>query len=361
MSSISDSSILVVGAGVIGLTTAIRLAEAGHDVAVVAQETPRSIFLDDSARQKGTYTSSGSGGLWMPFLLEGEKIEKWATTTYQEYEKRGEDVGITFHEGFFLCAKENPELPWYTELTNLKVKTNEDDERIPKEYTAALNFKAPVVNTAIYLLHLQDCAESLGVSITLTKELKDEDDEDDDEHLWDMECIRTYTGPETIVVVCTGVGSSLICPTEKLIPGRGITVRIRKPGDKDYFITESPLDGIVGSYDEGLLAYCIPKGKDLYTLGGTFFKGDWKEYALEEEVEGVIQRACKILQVDEKEVVVDTTWTGLRPITESGQAKVEIVEDQIIANFGHGGSGLTVCWGCAEEVCDIVKEMKAEK
>lgn len=260
MSAATDSSILVVGAGIIGLTTAIRLAEAGHDVAVVAQETPKSMFssgANDVTVPKGTYTSSGSGGLWMPFLLEGDKIEKWATATFQEYEKEGPEQGITFHEGFFLCATTTPELPWYTDLTNLKIKTHEDDVRIPKEYIAAMNFKAPVVNTSIYLLHLQGYAESLGVTITLTKDLRDEDDDEDDEHLWDMECIRTYTAPDTIFIVCAGVGSSLICPSETLIPGRGITVRIKKPQDKNYFITESPLDGFISKHDQGLLAYAV--------------------------------------------------------------------------------------------------------
>lgn len=64
--------------------------------------------------------------------------------------------------------------------------------------------------------------------------------------------------------------------------------------------------------------------------------------------------------MNEKEVVINASWTGLRPMTESGKAKVGIMEPQIVANFGHGGSGFTVCWGCADEVCDIVKKMKEE-
>lgn len=57
-------------------------------------------------------------------------------------------------------------------------------------------------------------------------------------------------------------------------PGRGITARMKKASDKDYFIHA---DVTVGSLSrDRLVAYCIRRGEE-YSLGGTFFKRDWTE------------------------------------------------------------------------------------
>ena len=34
---------------------------------------------------------------------------------------------------------------------------------------------------------------------------------------------------------------------------------------------------------------------------------------------------------------------------------------QIIHNYGHGGSGITIFWGCAKDVWDLVQEVDDEK
>src|SRR5436309_2871906 len=53
----SDVLVLVLGAGVIGLTTAVTLAEAGHRVTVVADEIPGR-------------TSLAAGASWGPYHVE---------------------------------------------------------------------------------------------------------------------------------------------------------------------------------------------------------------------------------------------------------------------------------------------------
>ena len=41
--------------------------------------------------------------------------------------------------------------------------------------------------------------------------------------------------------------------------------------------------------------------------------------------------------------------------------KVSLGPLKVIHNYGHGGSGITIFWGCAKDVCDLVKDIKNEK
>src|ERR671933_1952558 len=61
---------VVVGAGVSGLTTAVRLAEAGLQVTIVAAGT------DDAT------TSYAAGATWSPYLVEWtDRVRAWSYAT----------------------------------------------------------------------------------------------------------------------------------------------------------------------------------------------------------------------------------------------------------------------------------------
>ena len=52
-------------------------------------------------------------------------------------------------------------------------------------------------------------------------------------------------------------------------------------------------------------------------------------------------------------------WVGLRPLRTKG-VRLEWDDDlsnegfRVLHNYGHGGSGITLSWGCAAEVVEIV-------
>lgn len=353
--------VLVVGAGVIGLTTALRLHAAGHQVHIVAQETPSTILSRGpsalGSSPSSTYCSSGSGGFWMPIFLTGKEIERWGTQTYLHYQNESKDVGVRFHDGFLLSAtKTNPDHPWFAQLTNMTTVSPDDDSRVPREYAAALKFRTPIVHMDVYLVELERRVHDAGIPLSLTYDVMDMSNENQSS-LWDLSTARSYArdkiGDDVVLVNCAGLGARYLSDT-KMQPGRGITARIQRPKGYDHFITEDESDGILSK--DGLLAYALPRGEEEYTLGGTIFKGDWLESASKEEISGVVQRAATLLGVDS--VVMTSWWTGLRPLTHDGRARVGVQSDGddglVVANYGHGGSGVTLCWGCADDVVHIV-------
>lgn len=67
--------VVVVGAGIIGLTSAIRCRQAGYKVRIVAQETPSTI-LSKQATPDNVYTSSGSGGYALENHIHIERVSR---------------------------------------------------------------------------------------------------------------------------------------------------------------------------------------------------------------------------------------------------------------------------------------------
>lgn len=296
----------------------------------------------------------------MPFLLEGDHVERWSTVTYEEFAKQVDQrIGVDILSAFLLKRKTIPkELPWFASLTNMTVETPESDSRIPKEYGSALRFSTPIVHMGPYLRFLEERARSLDIQLELTISHTPEGRSTKWTGTEVADFVRArFTDERVIVVNCCGIGASSLA-SDEMIPGRGITVRVKRPEGVRYMISEDPNDGLLSR--DGLLAYAIPRG-DAYTLGGTIFKGDWRETTTEEDIKSIKERADKLIPGigNQPEVGI---WAGLRPLRSEGTARVEVQEEglvgqngfQVIANYGHGGSGVTTCWGCADEIVRIV-------
>ncbi len=351
-STSNHANVLVVGAGVIGLTTAIRLREAGHRVTIVALDTPASIAEKGDESKSAPYTSMGSGGYWMPFHSAGERFEDWCLRTYDILEDEAIEggTGVTMHDGFILQYKNMPQqLPFYAERAVMRRVTHQDDIRVPKNYVGALLMRVPICRMDDYLPSLE--ARALGVGAIL----RQVDTALDLNNAREMaRSVFSNQRGRVVVVNCTGVSAASFCEDESVVPGRGVTVRVRRPANgANYFITENDEDGIMSR--DGLLAYCLPRG-DEYTLGGTIYEGDWNTVTSGSEANELVTRCANLIPGIETWERTGA-WTGLRPLRRNGirlEAEPETGDVAVVSNYGHGGSGVTCCWGCAEEVVGII-------
>lgn len=297
--------ITVAGAGVSGLTTAIVLQRAGHDVQVVAE-------------QPGLETTSGAAGaIWLPVrITPGGEEFRWALRSYQvltEIAGTHREAGVDVVRACEVVEDEGR--PWWGDAV-------EGLELIPGSalYPPAKqfwSFLAPRVEPAMYMPWLE---QQLSRPVSYRR-------------------VANFDELEGEVVVnCTGLGARALCDDEELVGVLGQTV-IVEPGTlrMDTFIGDER--------DQSAIFYAIPRRAEV-VLGGcrTPVAGEKPpppDPALREE----ILARCRAAGYEPGEVIGERT--GLRPVRE--RVRVER-EGRVVHNYGHGGAGYTLSWGCAEEV-----------
>jgi len=356
--------VLVLGSGIIGLTTAIRLAERGHKVLIWSKDRSPNL------------TSDGSGGYWMPFHIEPEElVNEWSIEALRVFRNQskqyGKECGIHIFPGRVLHEHLPNQVPYWTHYVNMRIVTSPD--QVPKEFEGAWKFESPIVNMDVYMPWLEKQARTLGVEIlsprTVGPRLIDAA----------LDAYRHFAAE--VLINCTGLGSRELCNDKSVIPGRGATLRVlsntRKQQRPREFITTS--SGPFSSNE--LPTYILPRGDNLYTLGGTYYENDWNTQVSPEEVVD-IQRRCSLLLPEIKDAPVVRTWAGLRPVRPQVRLEYEILDEDniplIIHNYGHGGkfffliqkkvkyklyqgAGVTVSWGCAKHVVSLLEDCYAAK
>ncbi len=97
-------------------------------------------------------------------------------------------------------------------------------------------------------------------------------------------------------------------------------------------------------------------------LGSIDLPDTWSVTARPGEREQLIRRGVELCPSLESAPVV-RQFVGLRPLRAKGvrlEAEKASNGTIIIHNYGHGGSGITLSWGCAGEVADLVVKSVAK-
>ncbi len=98
--------------------------------------------------------------------------------------------------------------------------------------------RVPVAVMDTYLPLLERRLREAGVPVELYPELTLEQAS--------AVAMQKFAGaPDTIIVNCTGIGARTLSQDPEVTPGRGVTVRVRRASDVNYFVTEDDEDGIM--------------------------------------------------------------------------------------------------------------------
>jgi D-amino-acid oxidase len=185
-------------------------------------------------------------------------------------------------------------------------------------------FNAPVVAMPAYLKWLEMRVGTLGGTI-------------ETRGVGNLEALLLEA---SLVVNCTGLAARELVKDDDLHPIRGQIVRL-VPGHADRFVRAG------GGHAP--LTYIVPR-PDCTVLGGTEDDGVW-DLDVDAGTADAILARCRALEPELENAGVLSHAVGLRP--GRGEVRLETVRTPggiIVHNYGHGGGGVTLSWGCADEV-----------
>ena len=316
------AQVTVVGAGVIGLSCAVRLAESGFDVDVFARDLPPET------------TSAVAGGLWMPFLAQpADEVARWARESLLEFTElaSGEDAarcGVQVLPGLLLDeagAADPSWAPMVADIAPLRPEPSSTDAR-------GWRLNLPLVDTGRYLEYLRGRLVATGGTLTRL-------------------ALPALPG-RGVVVNCSGLASRALAGDSSIRPVRGQVVLLADPGLTQWWVDQRTRDG--------LISYVLPHGRHV-VVGGSAEDGDWSTEPRPWTAEQILRRAVEMVpQLRAAEILGHRV--GLRPVRPVVRLETEVSSGRdgaprtVVHCSGHGGAGITLSWGCAGDVLAAVRD-----
>ncbi len=314
--------VAVIGAGVSGLSTAICLAEQGLQVTVQAAEPPLAT------------TSAAAGALWGAHLVgRDDRVDRWADVTLARFLDMLDDpvTGVRLIPGISAFRSPRPAPPAW--LASADGQRPRRAGTLPAGYAAGWEVAAPVVDMPAYLGYLLDRLQRASARVLAARTFGSL-----------PEAIEQ--SPAAVIVNCAGIGAHKLVPDPAVIPVRGQVVVVANPGISDFF---------VGSGDDpDDLSYLFPH-RDTVVLGGTQQTGDWALEPDQAIAERIVRR-CVAIEPRLAGADIIAHRVGLRPVRPSVRLETEDLGRgrRLLHNYGHGGAGITLSWGCALDIATAV-------
>ncbi|MFB6614861.1 FAD-dependent oxidoreductase [Streptomyces sp. NPDC085524] len=308
---------VVIGAGVAGLTTAVSLAESGMDVRVDADQPP------------GATTSAAAGAMWDPYLVEPrDMVERWSRETLMVLNELSTDArtGIRLVEGTHE-SRIPRDMPEWGALVEARVCPVEE---LRRGYAVGWRYRAPLVDMPRYLDYLVRRLAKAGGRMR--------------RHHYATLDEALCEAP--VVVNCSGAGARLLADDASVEAVRGQLVVVENPGVRSFFCDDTP--------DAQELVYIYPHS-DVLVLGGTADHGNWERRPDPAAAREIVRR-CAAVEPSVAGARVLEHRVGLRPVRKQVRLEEERHEDTLLLhNYGHGGAGVTLSWGCAREITERVR------
>ena len=305
--------VLVIGAGVVGLTTAISLAEAGLSVTIRTAAPPEQT------------TSAAAGAVWGAVKVgPPERALEWGGVGLEVLTKLAAEPGTGVRIAAGREVSRAPLEPYYWTrlLTDLRTC---DESELPDGFTDGWHYTAPLVTMPVYLGYLRTRFERAGGALEMSP----------------VDTLAGLAGAAPVIVNCSGAAARDLVPDPAVVPVRGQVVMAANPGIEEFLVNRDP--------EPPWIVYMFPHG-DTILLGGTNDEGNW-DMAPDAEVAERILAGCTAIEPRLRGVEILGHRVGLRPGRREVRLESEPLGDGVLwHNYGHGGAGISMSWGCAADV-----------
>ncbi len=318
--AVTTKRVAIVGQGVMGLTCAARMLEQGYSVNIFSREE----FTDT--------TSMSAGAYWWPHkTYPEERVSKWSKETYKEYAKSSLSIesGVHFERHRRFCI--DPDDSAYAR--HLVDEWEEiDGHNYGISCCEAYLVVLPVIDVPIFMPYLKNHIESHGAEF----------------HIKELESPAQLFPTFDLVINCSGVWAFHFVKDKEVFPIRGQIVKVS--------LTDKFHESTRIYQKEDTFTLILPRSNDII-LGGTAQYDDWGRDSRSEDTDIILKRCRKLVpEISDCEVL--GTAVGLRPGRKEVRLELELIAPNrpVIHNYGHGGGGYTVAWGCANEVTALANE-----
>jgi D-amino-acid oxidase len=316
--------VLVIGAGVVGLTTAISLAEAGLSVTIRTAVPPERT------------TSVAAGAVW-GLVKAGppERVLEWGRVGLEALAKLAAEPGTGVRIAAGREVSRGPLEPYYwTELLTGLRPCRESE--LPGGFSHGWHYTAPLATMPVYLGYLRARFERAGGTLEVSP----------------VGSLADLAGAAPVIVNCSGAAARDLVPDPAVVPVRGQVVIAANPGIEEFLINRDP--------EPPWIVYMFPHG-DTILLGGTNDEGNWDTDPKEEVAERILA-GCRAIEPRLDGVEILGHRVGLRPWRPEVRLESEPLsvppssppQGVLWHNYGHGGAGISLAWGCAAEIARSV-------
>lgn len=301
-----------------GLTTAACLVDAGFSVRIW------------TADEMVDTTSYAAGAIYSPFLIEDDRASGWAGQTFEELTELAADAatGVAMVFGREVCRTAVPPPAWARTVPDFR---RCDPADLPPGFASGWCYTVPLVDMPAYLGYLHRRVEKGGGVVERRQ----------------VTSLDEAAATASVVVNCTGMGARDLVPDPALRPIRGELIVVPNPGITTFVAEHSDSDRE--------LTYLLPH-RDVVVLGGTADDRRWDRAPDEKVAEGILAR-CVEIEPKLAGLPILEHRVGIRP----ARARVRVEREgpngrrgTVLHNYGHGGAGVSISWGCAREVIRLL-------